>query len=458
MERQAVQPYQMSTYDEAVQWITGLYPFGIRPGLERIEVLLDNFERPERRLKFIHVAGTNGKGSVCSYLTHVLLKSGYDVGTFTSPYITKFTNRMQYNGEDIPEQTLLELANKVRPHVEAMAETELGSPTMFEVTTLIAILYYATVTYPDFVVWETGLGGRLDVTNVVNPLISVITNIGHDHMDKLGNTIEAIAFEKAGIIKNGMPVVVGVTQPEAIEVIAKKAKECKSTMYLYNREFEQIPLYVDEEEQQFRFEGVFRHLEEVTIHLLGDHQRQNAAVALMTLEVMRQYYAVVIDDDDLLAGMADTKWAGRLELIQKQPKLLIDGAHNPEGAQALAQALTKTFKYEKLNVMMGMINSKSHFETLKHILPLADTIIITEANYHAALPAEQLKEIADQVIAEGDSTKAPKILVYKDWKEGLEVLQQLTTDKDLAVVTGTLYLIGDVRSYLMYKKDAEKGW
>jgi dihydrofolate synthase / folylpolyglutamate synthase len=458
MERQAVQPYQMATYEEAVQWITGLYPFGIRPGLERIEALLENFKRPERRLKFIHVAGTNGKGSVCSYLTHVLLKSGYDVGTFTSPYITKFTNRMQYNGEDIPEETLLDLANQVRPFVEQMAETELGSPTMFEVTTLIAILYYATVAYPDFVVWETGLGGRLDVTNVVHPVVSVITNIGHDHMDKLGNSIEAIAFEKAGIIKNGVPVVVGVTQPEAIEVIANMAKERKSTMYLYNKDFEQVPLYVDEVEQQFRFEGVFRHIDEVTIHLIGDHQRQNAAVALMTIEVLRQYYATVIDDEALLSGMAETKWAGRLELIQQSPKLLIDGAHNPEGAEALAKALKHTFKYEKLHVMMGMINSKSHFETLKHILPLAHTIILTEAKYPTALPAEDLKQIAEEVIAQGLYPLKPNVLVYKEWKEGLEALQKLTHEQDLALVTGTLYLIGDVRSHLMYKKDAEKGW
>lgn len=458
MTRETVHPYHMSTYEEAVQWITGLYPFGIRPGLERIDALLENFKRPERRLKFIHVAGTNGKGSVCSYLTHALLKGGYDVGTFTSPYITKFTNRMQYNGEDIPEETLLKLANQVRPFVEEMANTDLGSPTMFEVTTLIAILYYATETYPDFVVWETGLGGRLDVTNIVQPIVSVITNIGHDHMDKLGNTIEAIAFEKAGIIKNGMPVVVGVTQPEALDVIGKIAKERKSTMYVYNKDFEQIPLYIDEHEQQFRFEGLFRHIDEVTIHLIGDHQRQNAAVALMTLEVLRQYYAVVIDDEDLLAGFSETEWAGRLEVVQQEPKLIIDGAHNPEGAQALAQALSRTFKYEKLHLMLGMINSKSHFETLKHILPLAHTIILTEANYATALPAEQLKEIAEQVIAEGLCPHEPNLLVVKDWKEGLERLQQCTGKQDLAVVTGTLYLIGDVRSYIMYKKDAEKGW
>ncbi len=163
-QRQAM---PLQSYQEAVAWITGLIPFGIRPGLERIEKLMELLENPHRRLKFIHIAGTNGKGSTCAYLTSVLLRSGYDVGTFTSPYITKFTNRFQYNGVDIEEETLLKLANELKPHVEALAETELGSPTMFEVSTALAVLFYAKVTYPDYVVWETGLGGRLDVTNIV---------------------------------------------------------------------------------------------------------------------------------------------------------------------------------------------------------------------------------------------------------------------------------------------------
>lgn len=221
----------LQSYREAVDWITGLIPFGIRPGLDRIEQLMERLDNPHRRLKFIHIAGTNGKGSTCAYLTSVLLRGGYDVGTFTSPYITKFTNRFQYNGIDIEEETLLRLANELKPHVDELAQTELGSPTMFEVSTALAILFYAKVTYPDYVVWETGLGGRLDVTNIVQPVVSVITNIGHDHMDKLGDTIAAVASEKAGIIKAGIPVISAVTQPEAIEVI-KQAAEGKKARFI----------------------------------------------------------------------------------------------------------------------------------------------------------------------------------------------------------------------------------
>ena len=202
---------------------------------------MEAFGNPERRLKFIHVAGTNGKGSVCAYLTSVLLRCGYDVGTFTSPYITKFTNRFQYNGMDIPEETLLQLSNELKPHVEDIAQTELGSPTMFEVSTALAILYFGKVSYPDFVVWETGLGGRMDVTNIVSPIISVITNVGHDHMDILGDTIEAVTYEKAGIIKPGMPVVSAVSQPEAIAILESTAKTTNSSLYLLGQKFSETP-------------------------------------------------------------------------------------------------------------------------------------------------------------------------------------------------------------------------
>jgi len=448
----------LESYDAAVEWINSLIPFGIRPGLERIEALMSRFNNPERRLKFIHVAGTNGKGSVCSYLTNVLKLSGYDVGTFTSPYITKFTNRIQYNGEDIPEETLLALANKLKPHVEAVAETELGSPTMFEVTTALSILYFATHAYPDYVVWETGLGGRMDVTNIVHPVISVITNIGHDHMDRLGDTLEKIAAEKAGIIKAGVPVVVGVTQPEALKVINEEAKRKKSTLYTYQVQFDEMPLYIDEQEQQFRFEGLFRHIEEVTITLHGAHQRQNAAVALMTLEVLRQYNALVIDDEVLLLAMKTTAWPGRLEMIQKAPRVLIDGAHNPEGAAALSRAVQSTFKYDQLHVVMGMIENKSHRDTFKHILPLADTLILTEPNYRMKKEADQLAQLVAELKFELNLTDRPAIIVEPDWKEAVQKLLAYTKDSDLALVTGTLYLIGDVRSYMLHKKDAEKGW
>jgi dihydrofolate synthase/folylpolyglutamate synthase len=444
----------LQSYEEARDWITGLVPFGIRPGLDRIRALLAAFDNPERRLKFIHIAGTNGKGSTCAFLTDVLIKCGYDVGTFTSPYITKFTNRFQYNGADIEEGTLLRLANDLKPHVEEIAATELGSPTMFEVSTALAILFYAKVAYPDFVVWETGLGGRLDVTNVVNPLVSVITNVGHDHMDILGDTIEQVTVEKSGIIKPGIPVVSAVRQPEAQRILRETAERCKSTLYLMGEKFNETPLSVKENEQVFRFENLFRSIEPLTITLNGAHQRTNAAVAVMTLEVLRQYYALIVEDDDLKAGLQGAKWPGRLEMVRQSPRILLDGAHNPEGMETLAAALKETYRYKRLHIMIGMLSNKNHRDTLRHILPIVDTLIVTEPDYHKGMATESLAEL----VRESGAESCPDITVEPDWEKALQLLEGRTETDDLSVVTGTLYLIADVRSKLLYNTDSEKGW
>ncbi|MGO4183658.1 bifunctional folylpolyglutamate synthase/dihydrofolate synthase [Paenibacillus sp. FSL A5-0031] len=448
----------LQSYREAVDWITGLIPFGIRPGLDRIEQLMERLDNPHRRLKFIHIAGTNGKGSTCAYLTSVLLRGGYDVGTFTSPYITKFTNRFQYNGIDIEEETLLRLANELKPHVDELAQTELGSPTMFEVSTALAILFYAKVTYPDYVVWETGLGGRLDVTNIVQPVVSVITNIGHDHMDKLGDTIAAVASEKAGIIKAGIPVISAVTQPEAIEVIKQAAEGKKSTLYLLGEQFHETAISVRENEQTFRFDNLFRSIEPLTITLNGAHQRTNAAVAVMTLEILRQYNALVIEDDVLAEGLQKAAWPGRLEMVSDQPRILVDGAHNPEGAESLVDALKNTYKYDRLHLMMGMLENKNHQDVLKHILPIVDTLIVTEPDYRMKKDASALADLVREMRQQQPDQYAFELVVESNWQAALQKLQQLTGETDLGVVTGTLYLIADVRSRILYDSDSEKGW
>lgn len=443
-------------YDEAIDWITGLIPFGIRPGLARMERLLELLGHPHRRLKFIHVAGTNGKGSTCAYLTRVLLTAGYDVGTFTSPYIGKYTNRIQYNGHDIEEETLLALVNEIKPLVDEIAATELGPLTMFEVSTAIAIQYFAKVTYPTFVVWETGLGGRLDVTNVVAPIVSVITNVGHDHMDILGHSLTEIAAEKAGIIKSGIPVVSAIEQPEAVEVLRQTALSKKATLYLLGEQFQLQAAASQENEQRMDFSGPFRKIRDVTITMNGAHQLKNAAVALMTLEVLRQYYAVILDDEDLLKGMMETQWAGRLEMVSRSPRILLDGAHNPEGAESLASALRDTYRFDRLHLMIGMLANKNHNEVLRHILPLVDTLIITEPDFRKKMNASDLLQCAETLLQE--SGEAVELIVEPDWKDALNRLTSITQSGDLAVVTGTLYLISDVRSWILFRSDSEKGW
>lgn len=446
----------LSSYTEAVDWINSLIPFGIRPGLERIERLMEMLGHPHRKLKFIHVAGTNGKGSTCAFLTSVLIQSGYTVGTFTSPYITKFTNRFQYNGMDIPEETLLELANQLHPLVREIAESELGSPTMFEVATALAILYYGEVCYPDVVVWETGLGGRLDVTNIVTPVVSVITNVGYDHTDVLGDTLEAIAGEKAGIIKPGVPAVSCVSQPEAVAVLKARAAACRSTLYLAGEDFSYEAAGNQDGLQSFVFKGPFRSLE-IGIAMKGEHQLSNSAGAMMVLEVLRQYMAFMLEDEDVLQGFRNTFWAGRLEEVGTSPRIVLDGAHNPEGAESLAKSLPQFYQYGKLNLLMGMLANKHHESYLKHILPIVDTLILTEPDFRKKMDAEELQVIAES-LREKYAKEHLTIIVERNWGKALQLLQSITADDDLAVVSGTLYLISDVRSTLLQQPDSEKGW
>ncbi|WP_379130823.1 bifunctional folylpolyglutamate synthase/dihydrofolate synthase [Paenibacillus sp. sgz500958] len=446
----------LGTYSEAVDWINSLIPFGIRPGLERVDLLMERLGHPERRLKFIHVAGTNGKGSTCAFLTSVLLQSGYTVGTFTSPYITKFTNRFQYNGEDIPEEILTKLANILLPLVEEIAATELGSPTMFEVATVLALLYYAQECYPDVVVWETGLGGRLDVTNIVTPIVSVITNVGYDHTDVLGDTLELIATEKAGIIKPGVPVVSCVNQPEALAVLKNKAAECRSTLYLAGEDFTYESNGIGSGVQAFTFKGPFRSIN-IEIAMKGDHQIANAAGAMMALEVLRQYMAFILDDEDVLKGFRDTFWAGRLEEVSTSPRIVLDGAHNPEGAESLARSLPQFYTYRKLNLLMGMLSNKHHESYLKHILPIVDTLILTEPDFRKKMDAENLRGIVES-LRKKYAKEHLEIIVEHDWGKALQLLKARTSEDDLAVVSGTLYLIADVRGAILQQPDSEKGW
>jgi len=447
--------------DEAMSWIIGLTNFGIRPGLDRIKLLMEALGNPERRLKFIHVAGTNGKGSVCAYLTSVLRKAKYDVGTFTSPYLTSYANRLQYNGQDIDDETLLRLVNRIKPEADKLAGTEWGAPTMFEITTALALLYYGTVTFPDYVVWETGLGGRLDVTNIVSPVVTVITNVGHDHMDLLGPTIEDIAREKAGIIKPGVPLITAVGHPEAAAIIRETAKSKMASLYALGDHFTFQSESIRENEQIFSFQGPFRAIQSLAVTLNGAHQLANAAVAVMTLEVLHQYYALIVDDEDLEAGLRETSWPGRLEMVSDSPRILLDGAHNPEGMEALAAALRDIYSFDRLNVMIAMMPNKNHEHSLRHILPMVDTLVITEPDFHKKMAAEDLAAVANRLKAElGDPRD---IVVEPDWRRALTLLRDASSQapaqgNTLSVVTGTLYLIADVRSWLLHGTNSEKGW
>jgi dihydrofolate synthase/folylpolyglutamate synthase len=439
------------TYEDAIAWIHGLLTFGIKPGLKRMEWMLEKLDHPERRLKFIHIAGTNGKGSTSSFLATVLRKAGYDVGLYTSPYLEKFTNRIGMNSVDIPEGDIVELVQKIAPLVDELSATDLGSPTEFEVVTTLAILYYGTKAYPDYVVWETGLGGRLDSTNVIHPVMTVITNVGMDHVQYLGETIEQIAFEKAGIIKAGVPIVTAVEDEKAFGVIHEKAKEKMAVLYRLGDTFRLENIRMDSENSSFDFNGPFRNYKDLVIKLKGEHQVRNAGAALMAIEVLRQYMALIVDEDVLRAGLEETVWPGRFEKLSDQPELIIDGAHNPHGTSALAKTIQQYYPDRTIHLMVGVLGDKPMDGFLEPLLPLVKSVTVTQPDFHRAAPAEQLAERVKML--------APDLALYvhSDWKKALEETAGRIGEKELMLITGTLYLISDVRRYWLARIQGKVG-
>lgn len=435
--------------DQAIDWMHSLLMMGIKPGLKRMEWMLERLNHPERRIKFIHVGGTNGKGSTVSFLRQVLQEAGYNVGSFTSPYIERFQNRIQFNGQDIADQDLLDVTRQIKPLADELAKTELGAPTEFEVLTAIAILYYATVSYPDYVIWEVGLGGRLDSTNVVLPILSVITNVGYDHIHILGDKIEEIAAEKAGIIKSGISVVTGAKLPSVIEVIEKKAQEKKAPFYAIDQQFHIQPGMYNEEIQTFSFRSMFAQYKDIAISLQGKHQLQNAGVAIMALEVLKQYYAIIWDEEHLREGLRKTFWMGRMEKINEKPLTIIDGAHNPEGMAAVRETLDQYYSDRPVTVMFSAMKDKDILTMLKHLDGAVNRLILTQFNFPRAAKVKELMEQLDQVGKEWEM----EIRAEENWHQAYQELVNSAKEDEVIMITGSLYFISEVRTILK-----NKGW
>ncbi|QRG69394.1 bifunctional folylpolyglutamate synthase/dihydrofolate synthase [Brevibacillus choshinensis] len=442
---------QFTQYKQALDWLHGLLRFGQRPGLERMQWVLEELGNPERQVPFIHVAGTNGKGSTCAFLTQMLMEAGYSVGTFTSPYLLDFRERIRYNGSMIPEEDLLQLANEVRVLVERCEkETEFGSPTEFEVITLIAILYFTRVARPAVVVWETGLGGRLDSTNVVVPLVSVITNIGLDHMNVLGDSLVDIAKEKAGIIKPGVPVVTAERRPEVLAVFQEKANETRSTLYHSGTHFSGDQVEEQLGEQQFIYRSILRrHEGSYRLTMNGIHQTDNASLALMTLDVLRNYFAFMLEEEEMFRGLQQTRWPGRLEIVSPRPLVILDGAHNQEGMEALASSLDRLMpEGARLHLLFSGLADKplsKMAESLKPLQSRMDSLHLATFDFPRAAEAKALEE----AFYEGGWEEG-KLETVPDWRAFLLSWmreKQSAKADDWLVVCGSLYFIAQVRAF-----------
>ena len=332
-------------YEEAMKYITEVGNFGSNYGLERTYKLLEHLGNPERDLKLIHIAGTNGKGSTTSMITEILMGEGYKVGMYTSPFIEEFEERIQINRNNIPKESLAILMDEIKVAVDKVIEAGYNHPTEFEIITVLMLLYFKKENI-DFGVIEVGLGGTLDSTNVIKPIIQVITSISFDHTNLLGNTLEKIAREKAGIIKKGIPTVIYPQQEEVLKVIKNKCFEMDSELYIANNEnlkFENI-VNLDKPYQLLKYNNEI----DILLPLLGEHQIINLSVAMQAIEVLNNKNIIDISIANIVKSIKNVSWKGRLEVLSNNPYVVIDGAHNIQGIKTLSRNIKKYFKYENL--------------------------------------------------------------------------------------------------------------
>jgi dihydrofolate synthase/folylpolyglutamate synthase len=425
-------------YQEALNWIHGLARFGSNQGLERIRELLRMLGDPQDRLRCVHIAGTNGKGSTAVFLASMLAAEGCRVGLYTSPYLEAFTNRMAVAGVDIDEHSLAALVGRVKPLVEEIAVTEFGQPTEFEVVTAMAFTYFAHC-QPDWVVVETGLGGRLDATNVIIPAVSVITNIGLDHTQVLGDTIGAIAREKAGIIKERIPVITAAEKPEALAVITDVAAERYAPLYKVDTDICYTIQSSNLDGQSFDYKSSQHTYPGMKISLLGAHQVRNAVTALAARELLDE---TVINESAVRSGLAEAQWAGRLEVFSRSPLVLVDGAHNTDGFQALRLALPNLLMGKKLRVVLGVLGDKAVDEIISLATPLATAgIIITRPDNYRAADPYAVAQIASRY------TSAP-VMVEENIADAVRRALRETGVDEALCVCGSLYTISEARETL----------
>lgn len=426
---------------DALAYIESRQRFGVKPGLERTHRLLDLLGRPDRGLSFAHVAGTNGKGSTCALLAYIMQAAGYRTGLYTSPYLSAFGDRMSVNGVEIEEDDLLTFTSQVKTAIDGDSALQADPPTEFEVTTAIALLYFRAQRV-DIVVWETGLGGRYDATNVVDPVVTAITNVDLDHTEVLGRRVEQIAFDKAGIAKPDRVLVTGATGA-ALRVIDAVANAAGAQVRVLGRDFRcVIEASRDFSFQRFSYIGTTCDLYGLTMRLLGAHQGQNAAVALAMIEVLRAH-GFDISQEAIRSGLQVASWPGRLEVLASSPTVLVDGAHNPHGARALVQAL-QTLRVERIVLVAGVLADKDVAGILAPLCQLACAVFTTQAHVARAASAADVAQTAKGLV----SVDIPVIAVPEVADCVTQARAFASTCAATVVVMGSLYTVAEARKLL----------
>ena len=426
-------------YKEAVEFIEKSHKFGMRLGLENTYKLLELLGNPQDKLKFIHVGGTNGKGSVCSFISNTLKQQGYKVGLYTSPYLETFTERIRLNGENIPEEDLARIVTIMKEKIEQMVDEGYAYPTEFEIATALAFYYYYEQ-QADFVVLEVGLGGRYDATNVIKtPLVSVIVSLSLDHIGVLGDTLGKIAYEKAGIIKENGIAVVYKQEQEAEEVIKNICRE-KNTKYI-EADFKNVVIKKsDINSQIFDCNVLGEKLKDIEISLIGDHQVNNAILALTVIKALKDDRSIEISDECIRKAFLNTKWPGRIEKIMDKPTFIIDGAHNEDGAKSLSKALKKHFDGKKMTLLIGMLKDKDIDSVIEILIDKFDKVITTTPDSNRAISCEELKEKIENHVH--------NVIAISKVEDAVKYVLDNAQKDEIIISAGSLYMIGHVRQLI----------
>ncbi|MDG6126598.1 bifunctional folylpolyglutamate synthase/dihydrofolate synthase [Lactococcus formosensis] len=423
------------TIETALEWIHSRLKFNIRPGLTRIEALLELLGNPEKELSMLHIAGTNGKGSTVAFTRGILEQLGLNVATFTSPFISSFGERMSINGHPIPDEKLIMYVEQLKPLVEAMDKKEkLAGITEFEIITALAFRYFADEKV-DVALIEVGLGGLLDSTNVIQPVVTAITTIGMDHMDILGDTIEKIAAQKAGIIKPHTPLVTGKIANEALAVIAQTAQKNQAQHYQYSIDY-QVDIL---ENERFNYRDDEIHLLNLEKSLLGLHQIDNAALAVKLTMIYAHEVGLSLSEEAIREGLRKTFWPARMEEISQEPLTILDGAHNVHAIQRLLENLKNEFSGRKITILFSALITKDITEMIKMLQTVDNSkLILTTFDYPKALKLEDFAHLEKE-----------NVMLAEDWKSTYTALKANLKEEDVLLMTGSLYFMSQIRAYIL---------
>lgn len=442
------------TYEEAIKYLSSFidyemvsnYNYMATMKLSRMAALLDGLGNPHRTFRSIHIAGTKGKGSTCAFIYSILKETKIKVGLYTSPHLVDFKERIRIShpkDRTIDKAELVALVNRVKSFLDKFTKSSrFGSPSFFEVYTALAFLFF-NIQKVDIAVLEVGLGGRLDATNVVDPIAIGITPISFDHTDKLGSTLESIAKEKCGIIKDNTIVVSAEQDAKVINCIHRVADEKRAKLYEVGKNIFYEPITMAPDRQIFNVRGIFEEYASLTSPLLGRHQLANAATAIGIVESLR-FKDIAVLPRDIAAGIKNTDWPGRLQVIGKKPWIILDGAQNEASARALKEAISTIFSYKNLILVLGISSDKDVDGIGANLLPIASKVIFTRSDNPRATSPQDLRKRFQSY--------KKKSSVSRNVNEAVELAKKEARPQDLILITGSLYVVGEALQILQRRK------